>query len=213
MEYQYLIALVYILSFAIQQFIQMFDLLVDQLVTFVKEKFFKNVPDVNIKKNLIMLISFLLGLLVSYLFGINLLKIIPDKTPYFTIPDLHDYVQMVLTALVLGSGTEAVNILLKYFGYVKDARKENVQPGVDIKIIPESKKLSVSTRYKFICELKNTGDTKQEIKWEVMDISNGGTIDSDGTYTAPGTAIKDVTILARLKSNQSVYSSATVEVT
>ncbi|MBK6773313.1 MAG: hypothetical protein IPG78_14550 [Ignavibacteria bacterium] len=50
MEYQYLIALVYILSFAIQQFIQMFDLLVDQLVTFVKEKFFKNVPDVNIKK-------------------------------------------------------------------------------------------------------------------------------------------------------------------
>lgn len=210
MEYQYLIALVYILSFAIQQFLQMFDLLADQIVTFLKEKFFKNVPEANIKKNLLMVISFAIGLILVNIFDIRLLKFIPNGSGYFN--KYSCVVDVIVSALVLGSGTEAVNILLKYFGYVKDARKENVQTGVEIIIIPQSKKLSVNTKYKFICEFKNAGDTKQETDWEVMDISNGGTIDSDGTYTAPGTAIKDVTILARLKSNLSVYSTATVEV-
>jgi hypothetical protein len=211
MEYQYLIALVYILSFAIQQFIQMFDLIWDLAVTFIKEKIFKNVPEANIKKSLLMVISFAIGLILVNIFDIRLLKFIPDGNGYFN--KYNCVVDAIVSALVLGSGTEAVNILLKYFGYVKDARKENVQSGVEIKINPPSKKLSVNNKFKFYCDLKNTGDTKQEIDWEVMDLSNGGTIDSDGTYTAPGIAIKDVTILARLKSNQSVYSTATVEVT
>jgi hypothetical protein len=207
-----IIALVYILSFAIQQFIQLFDILIDKFIEYIQKEYLPVIPNANIKKNFVLILSFLLGLLLSFIFNIKLLTFLkPDGTTGFNLLKC-DLLELIISALVIGSGTEAVNILLKYFGYVKDARKENLIEPKQILILPPSKKLTKDTTFKFLCLYKNGAIVLEKVLWEVLDKPEGGDIDSLGKYKAPNKPNKEITILAKLESDPSVYSTASIEI-
>ena len=194
-------AIVFIAGFAIQQALQIIDPIVVWLIHGIK-KSTNDLPggmsEGDFKKAIMALLSFGLGAVGVWLTGIRLLKLLGDYS------DPGDF---LITALVLGSGTEAVNTVIKYLGYVKDARKP--PPEVEIAIVPPSASVQKNATLKFGSSVKNTSDTR--VKWELVH-GNGGQLDSTGLYTAPATA-GAYQIKATSEADPTKYAIATVTVT
>ena len=114
------IAVVFIAGFAIQQALQILDpFVIVALGCFKRWRPEQHLPggmtDADFKKTVMSFLSFALGVVTVLLTGIRLLKLL--RPEYSGLGDI------LVTGLVLGTGTEAVNTVLKFLGYLKDAQK------------------------------------------------------------------------------------------
>lgn len=170
------LAVVSIAGFAIQQLLQMFDPLVMAAIDNHKRSrpnatLPGGISEGDFKKALMTSLGFLMGLLVVALTGVKTLRLLDSTWQPFG--------DVVVTALVISGGTEGFNTLLKYFGYVKDARKQALAPVVTV--IPPTASVTVGSTFQFTARVDNA---PQEVNWKVLH-NNGGMIDSSGLYTAP----------------------------
>ena len=122
-QYAEVTGIVLITGFAIQQAMQILDLPISAVI----HRFDNNgdgpfgLPFADFKKIVMTAVAFLIAIGVTI--GCDL------RTLYFINPErfkVHDTGDLLVTAFVLSAGTEGVNTLIKYFGYVKDLRKAAV---------------------------------------------------------------------------------------
>lgn len=106
------IGLIYLLSFAIQQLIEPFNLWFES----VAEKWGQQRPWVT-KKTVIFCFSSVVGTLFAILGGIDLLSV------GFLQHQGNSLFGFLVTGLVIGAGTESANTAQKYFDYVKKQNK------------------------------------------------------------------------------------------
>lgn len=176
-------ALVSIVGFAIQQALQMLDSFVSALIDWLKAKEpAGNLPghltDVDFKKSVMALLSFFVGLgTVLALPALQLLQYVGIKDSGLRTRIL----DILISALVFGAGTEGANTALKYFGYVKDARKK---PVIVLDVVPKTVTVSKGGTVQFLVSAKDGGESSAE--WRIL--TGGGNISPAGLYTAPETA-------------------------
>lgn len=195
-------AIVFLAGFAIQQLLQILDPWIIIGINKIKAARAENdlpggMADVDFKKAAIALISFLLGAIAVQLSDIRLLALI--NSDYAGAGDF------LVSALVLGTGTEAVNTVIKFLGYAKDAKK--LSKSIDVAIFPPSTTVKQGTTFKFRANVNNG---LSDVTWSVLH-GNGGTIDNSGLYTAPmdnGTFL----VVAVSTVDPSKHSQATVTV-
>ena len=197
------VALVFLAGFAIQQILQIIDPFVIIFIRKWKDKRpEKNYPaeitEGDIKKAVMAALSFSFGLGTAGLTQIRLLTLL--KPEYAGIGDT------IVTGLVLGTGTEAVNTLVKFLGYVKDAQKPT--PELEVAIVPSAVSLKQGTTFSFRASVKNGAP---DVTWTVLH-GNGGSIDAAGVYTAPAAA-GSFQVMVVSKADPSKHSIATVTVT
>ena len=198
----WVVAIVFITGFAIQQTLQILDpFVMAGIQAYKNSRPNKDLPggmaDGDFKKAVMAFLSFVLGAATVGLSGIRLLTYIqPDWGK--SIADF------LVTALVVGSGTEATNTVLKFMGYVKDAQKSDVE----VSIVPNTATVTKSTTFQFRADVKNA--TNKAVEWKVLN-GNGGTIDANGLYTAPATA-GTFQIMAASKADSTKSALGTVTV-
>lgn len=174
------VAVVFISGFAIQQALQILDpVIVGGIAAYKKRRLDKGKPalpggmaDADFKKAVMALLSFLLGLGTVGLTGIRLLAYI-DKA-WGGVGDI------LVTSLVVGSGTDAANTVLKFLGYVKDAQKPVTE--VEVTITPSTASVVHGNTLQFRADVKNSPN--KAVDWQVFQ-SNGGSVSTTGLYTAP----------------------------
>src|SRR4051812_17058497 len=117
------IGIVLITGFAIQQAMQILDLPVSAFI----HRFNDNgngpfdLSYADFKKIVMTVVAFVIAVGVTNWCNLRTLYFIDEKRF-----GAHDIGDLLVTAFVLSAGTEGVNTLIKYFGYVKDARKKAV---------------------------------------------------------------------------------------
>ena len=90
-------------GFAVQQFLELLDSILDK-IPFVK----------NNKKMVISVISLIIGLTLSFWAGLRVLRPLGYSES--------DFVDAIVTALIISAGTEGFNSIMKFLGYAKDER-------------------------------------------------------------------------------------------
>lgn len=172
-----IMATVSIAGFAIQQVLELLNPLVGAGSKFAHEKWAKDPPVITeeqLKKWLMAMLAFFMGMAVVRITGISLMVYVKADWGN-TLGDFW------VSALVLGAGTEGMNTLTKYFGYVKDDRKQKAKPVVEVEIIPPHVEVKTNETFTFKTVVKNTENHR--VTWEVSH-STGGSI-NDGIYSAP----------------------------
>jgi hypothetical protein len=204
-------ALVSLVGFAIQQALQGLDAFISSWIDWFKGRRPDGILPGNLmpgdfKKSVMTIASFVLGLTTVFALPQLLLLQYANILP----TDLEQWhtkiANFVVSALVLSAGTEGVNTVLKYFGYIKDARKT---PSLAIDVIPKATTVPHGNTFQFLATAKNGGDSA--VDWHVL-TGNGGTIDSAGLYTAPATT-GIYQIAATSKADPNATAIATVTVT
>lgn len=178
-----IVAVVFITGFAIQQILQILDpLVVAGIARYKKKRLDKGLPplpggmaDADFKKATMALLSFLFGVIAVQLTKVRLLVYL--NTDWDGLGDL------IVTALVVGSGTDAANTILKFLGYVKDAQKPVIE--VEVAIVPNIATVTKGNTFQFRADVKNSPN--KEVEWKVLQ-GDGGSINAVGLYTAPGVA-------------------------
>ncbi len=170
------LAVVSIAGFAIQQLLQMLDPVVMAAIEDYKRRrpnatLPGGISDGDFKKALMAFLGFSMGMLIVALSGVKTLRLLD--------PTWQPFGDWVVTALVISGGTEGFNTLLKYFGYVKEARKQALV--VEVTVAPPTASIAVGGQFQFTARVDNG---PQGVDWRVLH-SNGGTINSSGLYTAP----------------------------
>lgn len=198
------VAVVFITGFAIQQLLQIADPLITLSAVKVKAwqwfKDFPNITDGDLKKSLMYAGSFGLGLIAVLWTKISLLGLINSEWGT-TLGD------NLVSALVVGSGTEATNTVLKYLGYIKEAKKTEI---IEVLIVPSATTVLKSQTCGFRAIVKNTANTA--VEWEVLEGATGGSIDKlTGLYTAPAAA-GTYRIIAVSQADSTKYSIAVITV-
>ena len=148
-------------------------------------------------------LAILLGLFAVYITDLSLLKFI-EPTWENTKGDF------IVIALVLGAGTEELNTLTKYLGYVKDGRKAAVKPKHMVTIVPYSPSVRVGEKLEFRPVVVNGTDGL--VDWKVAHVGGGDIDNISGMYTAPDLA-GTYTIVATSREDSSVYALTNVTVT
>jgi hypothetical protein len=198
-----LVAVVFVIGFAIQQALQILDpFVMGGISAYKNRRPNKDLPggmsDADFKKAVMAALSFTLGAIVTYLSGVRLI--------YFVRPEWSGAADFVVTAAVMGTGTEAVNTILKFMGYVKDAQK----PELELSIVPSVVTVAKGQTFQFRADVKHS--VNRLVEWKVLH-GNGGTIDSaSGLYTAPNTA-GTFQVMAVSKADLAKQATATVTVT
>jgi hypothetical protein len=177
------VAVVFISGFAIQQALQILDpTIVGAIARYKKSRLDRGLPalpggmaDADFKKAMMALLSFLLGLITVVLTGIRLLAYINKAWEGFG--------DILVTSLVVGSGTDAANTVLKFLGYVKDAQKPVTE--VEVVITPSTASVEHGNTFQFRADVKNSPN--KAVDWQVLQ-SNGGSVSTTGLYTAPAAA-------------------------
>ena len=177
------LATVALAGFAIQQILEMFDPWVSSAISkYVKRRqntvSGDSLSQAEIKKWFMAVLAFLLGAATVGITKISLLVFV-ESTWKGGVGDF------LVSALVLGAGTEGLNTLTKYFGYVKDGRRTSLAPAVEVSIIPSSTTVKVCDTFQFRSVVKNSQNTA--VTWEVSH-GAGESIDETGKYTAPKAA-------------------------
>jgi hypothetical protein len=110
----------FVAGFAVQRVLEIFDAVVDGLVTrFPVIKVAAGDDTFKARKAFwSAVISVILGFAIAYYTGVRVLQPLQ-----FPAPDGWD---MVITALVISAGSEGMNSILKWLGYKKDKAAENV---------------------------------------------------------------------------------------
>jgi len=188
-EYALIVALVFIGGFAIQQFLQLIDFLIEVLINRIIDQNGNiwGVSPTVFKKSLMIGLASGLGILAAVLGNIRILSLafppcVGTDCPKVD-PDLvlkaHESLDFVISGLVIGSGTEAVNTLMKFLGYIKESQKASI---IEISINPPSVSIVKGETVDFIAIVRNGNSS--EVGWSVVQ-GNGGTIDESGKYSAP----------------------------
>lgn len=106
-------------AFAIQRVVDLFDpLLVRLSAAFTGSSWFET--NSAAKKWLSLVFSLGLGIAASWR--------VPLRSVALLVPDVSELADVVVTGLVIAAGTEGSNSLIKYFSYVKDAKKPADKP-------------------------------------------------------------------------------------
>jgi len=199
-------ALVSLVGSAIQQTLQLADAAVSAGIDGLKTKkgtFPGGLAEADFKKCVMVSLSFLLGLLVVWLLPpLRLLS-------YLTILDVNrttTVLNVIISALIFSAGTEGANTVLKYFGYIKDARKESLEV---LDITPKATTISKGGTVQFSVSAKNGRDSS--VRWGVL-TGGGASISSTGLFTAPN-ATGTFHVAAVSTVNPSDVAVATVTVT
>ena len=170
-----------LLSFAVQRLLELFDPLVSSIATSAATRVASERVDQDAAKKWFMgLASLILGGVLALVSGVRLLSYIATVHARFG-----DYGDLFVTALVLGAGTEGANTALKYFGYVKDARKVELPAATALTILPPEITVDAGASVQLAALSTAGGDVK--VRWLLMDVG-GGSIDAVGVYTAPAHA-------------------------
>lgn len=177
------VAVVFISGFAIQQALQILDpTIAEAIAAYKKRRLDKEEPalpggmaDADFKKAVMASLSFLLGFATVWLTGIRLLGYI--NKAWAGLGDIF------VTSLVVGSGTDAANTVLKFLGYVKDAQKPVNE--VEVLITPSTASVLHGNTFQFRADVKNSPN--KAVDWQVLQ-SNGGSVSATGLYTAPAAA-------------------------
>ncbi|MCX7067986.1 MAG: hypothetical protein NTW85_09890 [Methylococcales bacterium] len=169
-------AIIFLAGFAIQQILQIIDpFVIFGIYKFKNHRLTKDLPgglsDADVKKALMAFLSFFFGAVVISLTNIRLLALLNA--------DLAGVGDFLVSGLVVGTGTEAVNTLLKFLGYVKEAQKP--APAPEISVIPALATVKQSTTFQFTALLSNSS---AGVSWQVLH-GAGGEVSSTGLYTAP----------------------------
>jgi len=209
MKMETVTAIVFITGFAIQQALQLLDPFITAGILKYKNRrpnkdLLGGMADADFKKTIMAFLSFSLGAATAALTGVRLLKFAIDIKSGF----LGAAGDFVVTALVIGAGTEGMNTLLKYFGYVKDARKPEPTPLVEVSITPATAAVARQATFQFLSSVNNSSNTA--VTWKVLH-SNGGTIDANGLYTAPNNS-GTFQVVATSVADKSKFATATVTV-
>jgi hypothetical protein len=127
-KYGLILGVVTLGGFAIQQALQVFDIPISWMLDKITGGGAR-IPSVmtlsEVKKSAMTALAFVIALIVTCVYPtIGTLRYIDSSF-------VGKLLDSVVTALVLSAGTEGMNTLLKYFGYVKDARKP---PDVEVTI-------------------------------------------------------------------------------
>ncbi len=196
-------AVVFLAGFAIQQVLQILDPFVVWGMAKLKAgRPNKDLPggmaDADFKKAVMAALAFVLGLATALMTGIRLLRLVR--------PEFNDFGDLLVSALVLGTGTEAVNTVLKFISYVKDAQKPPPEP--EVSVSPSAVSLKQGTTFQFRATAKNAG---QAVTWRVLH-GAGGMITPAGLYTAPAAA-GVFQVSAELAADPTKFAAATVTVT
>jgi hypothetical protein len=221
------VGIVFITSFAIQQVLEILDpgviAAIAKYMAFKKSptppekprlQRFKNLlPELppegmtyaDFKKSWMYLLGFILGLFVVGLTGIKLLYYVRSEWG-------GGVTDIVVTALVIGSGSEATNTVLKLFGYLKDSQNPAWKfLETSITIIPPEKTVPSQGTYQFEADVKNVED--KSVSWDVVEGEAGGTIDQSGLYTGPGAPGGPYRVRAISNADRGKQAVATVRVT
>ncbi len=200
------LATVAIAGFAIQQILEIFK----PGVLLMIRKYIKSrestatdraISEADLMKWSMAILALLMGIATVGLTKISLLV--------FIEPDCEGGVgDFLVSALVLGAGTEGLNTLTKYFGYVKEGRKLSLAPAIEVSIIPSSITVKVNETFQFKSIVKNSVNIA--VKWEVSH-SAGGTIDHTGKYKAPNT-VGVYQVVAVSVADETKHALATVTV-
>lgn len=197
------LAIIFLSGFAIQQTLEILD-------TFVISRTIKGlekngavlgVATADFKKGLMLALSSALGILAAAaLAPIALLSFALTEPP-------NRIFDIIVSGLVIGSGTEATNIALKYFGYLKDAQKEAV---ITLSVTPNPVSIAKGQTVQFFATVGGGTDNKS-VEWKVVQ-GNGGSINDTGLYSAPGVT-GTFQVVARCKANPAVLTTVPVTVT
>lgn len=201
------VAIVFLIGFAIQQALQILDPFVmsgiDKYKKYRRNKGLPDLPggmsDGDFKKAVMAALSFSLGAIVAGMSGVRLLQYVVEPISW-----LQKAADFLVTAFVIGTGTEAVNIVLKFMGYVKDAQK----PDLEISIVPNAVTVVKLTTFQFQADVKNASN--KAVEWKVLH-GNGGSITQGGLYTAPNNA-GSFQVIATCKADTTKSAFATVTV-
>lgn len=177
-------ALVSLVGFAIQQAVQAFDTFVSAGIDMLKAKrpsgtLPGGLTDADFKKSVMVFLSFSLGLAAVLAVPDGKLYLLRSYAGITTAPIWLDH---LVSALVFSAGTEGANTVLKYFGYVKDARKK---PAIELDVVPKTGTVSKGATLQFIATARNGEDST--VTWRVL-TGGGGTVSTSGLYTAPTTS-------------------------
>jgi len=178
--YAVVLAVVTLAGLAIQQALQILDPAVMVFIAFLKSgRKNKDLPggmsDADFKKSVMAFVGFVLGVITAAGTHIHTLK--------HVVADMSDCGDLLITALVISAGTEGANILLKFFGYVKDARKPD--PETIVTILPDSASIAKTGTVQFRSRVANGSSN---VTWSIAETTTGGAITSAGLYTAPNAA-------------------------
>ena len=197
------VAIVFIAGFAIQQVLQF----IDPFVIAFMNKLKGSGPDTNLpggiseadfKKALMAFLSFLLGMAAVGTTGIRLLEILD-----YAYKGIGDF---FVSALVVGTGTEATNSVLKFLGYVKDAQKPSAS--ISISILTPAVTVQQKGTFQFTAVVRNSDN--RAVNWKVLH-GSGGTITPQGLYTAPGSKTNTI-VMASSAADPTQQATATVTV-
>jgi hypothetical protein len=201
------VAIAFLAGFAIQQFLQILDLLISPYVIKGRDVVW-SMPAADFKKCLMYLIAFGCGWLIASLLGIDLLSFAISEQTAWLGKVTADRLGYAITGFVLGSGTEAANTMIKYFGYLKDAQKYEVKPELEVLVIPTTATVKAGGKLQFQSLVKNGAN--QQVHWRVLQ-GDGGSI-VNGLYSAPPTA-GVYTVIAASDLDESVFATVKVTVT
>ena len=198
------LAIVSLTGFAIQQAIQILDPFIMAFVAWYKNyRTSKSLPggmtDAEFKKAVIAALSFGMGAIVTSTTGIRLLVLL--GTAY------GGWMDFIVTALVVGAGTEAANTIVKFTTYAKDSIKP--KPPVSVVMNQPALTLPPGATFQFRVVMANTEN--RAVTWEVLHGPAGGTIDQTGLYTA-STAPGTYTVCATSQADPTKSAVATVTV-
>ncbi|MBV8545313.1 MAG: hypothetical protein JO093_11035 [Acidobacteria bacterium] len=200
-EYARVLAVVTIAGFGVQQLLQLLDPFIMIGIAAFKSKHVLPVgmTDVDFKKAVVGGVGTVIGLIVALATHV--------KTLCYVLPGdcglTGRAADLLLSALVIGAGTEGANTLVKYFAYVKDARKQDL--ALPIRINPPRVQLSQGQSVQFRASVD---DNPHDVSWSVVP-SDGGVITSSGIYTAP-TSSGTFLVLATSTIDSALQSIATV---
>jgi hypothetical protein len=173
--------IVFIVGFAIQQIIQILDGVTSYFANqWLKRSTNPNETYADYKKIICTWISNILGGLVSLgmfghvpIIGNNLIS---GETT-------RNIVNCLLLGLMLGTGTDGANSLLKYLGYAKDAAKS--VSSVTVQLPVSSVSVSPGANVSLFGSAQNSADPS--IKWQMLNPTAGSSLEGS-VYTAPTNA-------------------------
>ena len=184
-----ILAIVTITSFAIQRVLEIIDPLITRLL--------KN-PKNTKRAVMALLATGLGGIVVGVMDDLTLLGLIQEAWK-------RTWLDKAISALVIGAGTEGLNIVTKYLDYLKKARKAMLS-NVAVEIIPATQAVAQGTNLPF--QAKVTNSENQDVSWAV----SKGAITQDGVYTSPSTPGPDE-VVAISQADPTKHAIAKVTVT
>jgi hypothetical protein len=91
---------------------------------------------------------------------------------------------------VLSAGTESINSLQKYFGYVKDARNPAL---ITLTITPGGARIGVGKTVQFLAIVRNSPNTL--VEWKLL--AGPGAIDKHGKFTSSDPGVAQIAAISR----------------